>query len=370
MRVLSFWKIAAPYAALFWLWLTTGLDTSHAAVNLSAELPDLVERVAPGVVNISSTKFMKYMFYGPMDDVFGQMFGMPREQTQRQSSLGSGFLIDAAGYVLTNNHVIEQADEIVVIFLDKRKIPARVVGRDRAMDLALLQLKGGATNKNLKPLDLGDSEAVRIGEPIFAIGNPFGLQHTVTSGIISAKNRTIGLGAFDRFLQTDASINFGNSGGPLFNFKGEVIGINTAINAQGQGLSFAIPISDARGHIDEFKKYGRIVRPWLGALGENISPALQSYYGIPSDQGVLITQLVVNGPAIGAGLKAGDVIVSVNGTSVADIYDVQRELAKLKPNDNVTIQIRRAKEEWSRLTTKQIKLSATPDADRLPQGIL
>jgi serine protease Do len=322
-------------------------------------------------VNVSSTKFVKLLYYGGMNDIFGQMFGMPREQTDRQSSLGSGFLIDSSGYILTNNHVVERADEIVVIFLDKRKIPARIVGRDRSMDLALLQLKGGATNKDLKPLPLGDSEAARIGEPVFAIGNPFGLQHTVTSGIISAKDRTIGLGAFDRFLQTDASINFGNSGGPLFNFKGEVIGINTAINAQGQGLSFAIPITDAKSHVEEFKKYGRIVRPWLGAMGENISPALQSYYGIPSDKGVLLTQLVMNGPARRAGLKAGDVIVSINGTPVADIYDVQRELAKLKPNDSVTLQMRRSAEEWSRLVTKSLKLSATPDAaERLPQGIL
>jgi serine protease Do len=212
-------------------------------------LPDLVEKVLPGVVNISSTRFVSNWVVRGMPEFFG-MFGIPEQQIEKQSSLGSGVLIDGNGYILTNNHVIEKADEVVVTLLDKRRIKAKIIGRDRELDLALLQLKGGSSNGSLKPVNLGASAGVRIGESVFAIGNPFGLQHTVTAGIISAKNRSIGIGPFDNFLQTDASINFGNSGGPLFDLKGEVIGINTAINAQGQNLGFAIPIDEAKRHLD------------------------------------------------------------------------------------------------------------------------
>ena len=312
------------------------------------------------------------MFYGSpgMNDVFSQFFGMPEGQVQKQSSLGSGFIIDSNGYILTNNHVVENSDEIMILMLDKRHLPAKIIGRDKAMDLALLQLKGGSNVKDIKPLTLGNSETVRIGESVFAIGNPFGLQHTVTSGIISAKNRTIGLGAYDRFLQTDASINFGNSGGPLFNMKGEVIGINTAINAAGQGLGFATPIDEAQKHVEEFKKYGRIIRPWLGLVGQNINPAIQRYYDLPEDHGVVVTNLAMKAPSVKAGIKAGDVIVSVNGTPVKETYDIQRELAKMKADQTVSIQLRRGSSEQNVLLTKQVKLAVAPDLENLPQGIL
>jgi serine protease Do len=335
-------------------------------------LPDLVENVSPGVVNISSTKFVKsYYFYGPgMDDVFMRFFGLPQEEVQKQSSLGSGFVLDDQGYILTNNHVVEHADEIMILFLNQKKIPATIVGRDKAMDLALLQLKGGAANKDLKPVKTGNSESARIGESVFAIGNPFGLQHSVSSGIISAKNRTIGLGAYDRFIQTDASINFGNSGGPLFNMKGEVIGINTAINAAGQGLGFAIPINDALSHVEEFKKYGRIVRPWLGVLGQNITPALQYHYDLPTDTGVVVTNLAVSGPARKAGIRAGDVVVSINGKDVKQAFDISRELAEYKPGDKITVELRRGSSDRSQLIKKEIKLTLAPDPEKLPQGIL
>ncbi len=378
MRVLPRLKLLLPYIVMLWLWLTTGLSTSRAASpplvvsGSTSLLPDLVEKVIAGVINISSTRFVKsYYFYGPgMDDVFMRFFGLPQEQVQRQSSLGSGFLIDDNGYILTNNHVVEQADEIMVLFYNSKKISAKIIGRDKAMDLALLQLKGGTANKDLNALALGDSDKVRIGESVFAIGNPFGLQHSVSSGIISAKDRTIGLGAYDRFLQTDASINFGNSGGPLFNMKGEVIGINTAINAAGQGLGFAIPINDARSHVEEFKKYGRIVRPWLGILGQNITPALQYHYGLPRDSGVVITNLAVNGPARKAGLRAGDVLISINGVEIKESFDVSRQLAKLKPDQSVTIQFKRGDSAKSTLIKKEVKLGLAPDQDSLPQGIL
>ncbi len=374
LRGLSGWRCILPYLLRFLLWITIGLSPGHAGAPPAVTsanatlLPDLVEKVASGVVNISSTKFVKsYMFYGPhMNDTFFQLFGLSPEHIQKQSSLGSGFLIDTAGYILTNNHVIEQADEIMVILLDKRRLPAKLIGRDKALDLALIQLKNGSNQKNLKPVSLGDSENVRIGESVFAIGNPFGLQHTVTAGIISAKDRTIGLGAYDRFLQTDCSINFGNSGGPLFNFKGEVIGINTAINAQGQGLGFAIPIAEAVSHLDEFKKFGHVPRPWLGLLGQNITPALQTYYGLPVDHGVVVTNLVNQGPADRNGLRLGDILTSLNGQAIRETYDIQRILSKLKADDPLEIQLQRGQTKIKR----QIKLKAAPNLDDLPQGIL
>lgn len=377
MRVLPTLKPLVPFLIALLLWLTTGLPTSEASPPLvvasnTSLLPDLVENVSPGVVNISSTKFVKsYYFYGPgMDDVFMRFFGLPQEEVQKQSSLGSGFVLDDQGYILTNNHVVEHADEIMILFLNQKKIPATIVGRDKAMDLALLQLKGGAANKDLKPVKTGNSESARIGESVFAIGNPFGLQHSVSSGIISAKNRTIGLGAYDRFIQTDASINFGNSGGPLFNMKGEVIGINTAINAAGQGLGFAIPINDALSHVEEFKKYGRIVRPWLGVLGQNITPALQYHYDLPTDTGVVVTNLAVSGPARKAGIRAGDVVVSINGKDVKQAFDISRELAEYKPGDKITVELRRGSSDRSQLIKKEIKLTLAPDPEKLPQGIL
>lgn len=326
-------------------------------------LPDLIERVSPGVVNISSTRFVKSYIVRGMPEFFG-MFGIPEAQVEKQSSLGSGFIIDQNGYILTNNHVIEKADEVVVTLLDKRRLPAKIVGRDKTLDLALLQLKGGRSH-DVKPTTLGSSEKVRIGESVFAIGNPFGLQHTVTAGIISAKNRSIGIGPFDNFLQTDASINFGNSGGPLFGFSGEVIGINTAINAQGQGLGFAIPIDEAKAHLDELKNYGYIVRSWLGILGENITPALQYHYNLPVDHGIVVVQLHSRGPALRSGLKIGDIITAFNGTDVKERADVQRLLSKIKPGETTKIKIN----QQGQNSLVSVKLSASPDMSELPDGV-
>lgn len=327
-------------------------------------LPDLVEKVSPGVVNISSTRFVKGYVLRGMPEFFG-MFGIPEESIEKQSSLGSGFIIDLNGYVLTNNHVIEKADEVVVTLLDKRRIPAKIIGRDKALDLALLQLKGGRSIEKLSPNSLGSSEKLRVGESVFAIGNPFGLTHTVTSGIISAKNRTIGVGAFDNFLQTDASINFGNSGGPLFNLSGEVIGINTAINAQGQGLGFAIPIDEAKRHLEELKNFGYIVRPWLGILGENITPALQYHYNLPVDHGVVIVKLHQRGPAQKAGLVSGDILLKINEHEIKDGSDIQRALAKVKPGDSVKVTFTHGKGT----KTKNVKVAPAPDPSAMPEAV-
>ena len=325
-------------------------------------LPDLVEKVSDGVVNISSTRFVKRYLMRGMPEFFG-MFGIPETHVEKQSSLGSGFIVDDKGYVLSNNHVVEGASEVVVTLRDKRRFPAKIIGRDKALDLALLQIKEGS---NLKPNELGQSDSVRIGESVFAIGNPFGLQHTVTAGIVSAKNRSIGIGPFDNFLQTDASINFGNSGGPLFNLKGEVIGINTAINAQGQGLGFAIPIDEARIAMADLKKYGHIVRAWLGVIGENLTPALQYYYDLPVDHGVVVARLAAKGPAAKFGLQIGDIVINVNDQEIKERADVQRALRTVKPGQTVAVKYNRR----GKVITKQMVVQAAPDTTDMSDSVI
>jgi serine protease Do len=204
---------------------------------------------------------------------------------------------------------------------------------------------------------------------VFAVGNPFGLQHTVTLGIVSAKNRTIGQGPFDNFLQTDASINPGNSGGPLFNLKGEVVGINTVIysrTGQSGGLGFAIPINEAKNIIPQLKRYGRVPRPWLGLLGERMNPQLQQYYRLDTPKGILVFNVVENGPADRAGLRQGDIIVEIDGTPVLEPNDLERALAKHLPTDHASVKIHRKRN----LIESQIKLEELPKLERLPQGII
>lgn len=239
------------------------------------------------------------------------------------------------------------------------------------MDLALLQIRGqdGKVPSELVAVPIGNSEAVRIAEPVFAVGNPFGLKHTVTTGIISAKNRTIGLGPFDNFLQTDASINPGNSGGPLFNFKGEVVGINTVIfsrSGQSGGLGFAIPSNEAKAIIPDLKRYGRVPRPWLGLLGERITPALARHYELPVEEGVLVYGLAEAGPADHAGLRRGDIIIGVDDQKVEEPNDIERFLGKKRPKDSVRLKIRRG----SKSLSIPMKLEELPRLERIPQGVI
>jgi serine protease Do len=339
----------------------------HASKTCYDTLPDMVERIALGVVNISSTTVFNYTVYG-LDEFF-RFYGIPQER--KQTALGSGFIIDQDGFLLTNHHVIDEAAEVMVIFADKRQLKAKIVGKDQKTDLALLQVRTTDTlpRSELKPVALGNSDAVRIAESVVAVGNPFGLQNTVTRGIISAKNRSIGLGPFDNFLQTDASINPGNSGGPLFNTAGEVIGINSAIHSktgQNSGLSFAIPVNEAKEVLADLKKYGRVPRPWLGILAERISPQLQTYYNLPTAQGVLVYRLIESGPADTAGFQPGDILVSIDGKTTLESYDVERLLAKHKPLETISIQFFRG----SRLQEKKIKLTELPRLNRLPRGVL
>jgi serine protease Do len=359
-------KVVAVF--LFTLIGGTPSVSANVPVQNLVNLPDLVERVLPGVVNISTTTVIEQRF-GGMEE-FMLFWGVPREY--KSSSLGSGFILDRDGYVLTNNHVIDNATEVVVTLQDKRQFEARIVGKDPRMDLALLKLRGeaGAVPARLTPVPLGNSDAVRIAEPVFAVGNPFGLQHTVTTGIISAKNRTIGVGPFDNFLQTDASINPGNSGGPLFNFKGEVIGINTVIfskTGQSGGLGFAIPANEASAILADLKKYGRVPRPWLGIRAQTVTPQLARAYQLPAREGVVIYGLVRGAPALDGGLRSGDIITRVNGAEVKELLEVERELLKLKPKDQVKLTVKRG----ARTLPLSIQLEELPrQIDELPQGVL
>lgn len=294
----------------------------------------LAERNSPAVVNIQTEKngrgrypMMSPFHRGPVPkddpfhDFFDKFFGGPPPREHKQRSLGSGFIIDKDGFIVTNNHVVEGADKIKVIMKDGREFDAEVKGRDPNTDLALIKIK---PDNDLPVLDLGDSDVLKVGEWVLAIGNPFGLEHTVTSGIISAKGRVIGSGPYDDFIQTDASINPGNSGGPLINMEGKVVGINTAIIAGGQGIGFAIPVNLAKGIIDQLKRKGEVTRGWLGVGIQDLTKELKEYYGV-KDEGVLLTQVFPGDPADKAGLKAGDIILKINGHSV----DTSRELSRM-----------------------------------------
>ena len=317
----------------------------------------LAEQARPGVVNIRTVKVIKgggqvfrHFFGGPFGErspfreFFGPFQGGEQPRDFKQRSLGSGFIIDAEGYIVTNNHVIENADEISVTLANSEEYKARVVGRDPKTDLALIKIENGGP---LNPLSLGDSDALKVGTWVVAIGSPFGLEQTVTAGIVSAKGRTIGTGPYDDFIQTDASINPGNSGGPLFNMRGEVVGINTAIVAGGQGIGFAIPVNLAKGIIAQLKNGGHVTRAWLGVGMQELTPELAEYYRVGEKKGALVTQVFEGDPAEEAGIKSGDVIIGVNGKEVASIRDLSRMIALMPTGKQIPVTLLRSGVEKS-----------------------
>ena len=305
--------------------------------------------VKPGVVNISATTVVKVPgnpfshFFGPEDQApFGDFFkrywnDVPDRELKRRS-LGSGFIIDKEGYIITNNHVVEKADEITVK-INGKEYRARTVGRDPKTDLALIKLSTPVNN--LQPLSLGDSDTMRVGDWVIAIGNPFGLEETVTKGIISATGRVIGAGPYDNFLQTDAPINPGNSGGPLLNLKGEVIGINTAIVATGQGIGFAIPVNTARLITTQLKEKGTVTRGWVGLTLQSITPEIAQAMGLKETSGVLVSDVLPSGPADNAGIQKGDVITNFNGKEVKNTSDLSRLVAEAPIGTTVTVRTQR-----------------------------
>jgi serine protease Do len=300
-------------------------------------LAGLVNQAKPSIVNISTTAVVKGPgmqgpFVGPNnpfkdffgDDFFDKFFGNGPRREYKQRSLGSGFIIDKEGYILTNNHVVEKASTIKVKLSDGKEYDAKIIGRDPKTDIALIKID---VKQALPVAILGDSEALQVGDWVMAIGNPFGLEHTVTAGIVSAKGRIIGAGPYDEFIQTDASINPGNSGGPLFDLKGEVVGINTAIVSGGQGIGFAIPINVARDMMAQLKSKGKVARGWLGVVIQRMTPEIAKTFGLSESEGALVADVMEGSPAEKAGIKRGDLIISYNGKKIKDNETLPRFVA-------------------------------------------
>lgn len=315
---------------------------------IPAGFDKIAAAVSPAVVNIRAEKLkavgpvFEHFFRNnpggkgsPFDDFLG---GLPNENNRsyRERSLGTGFIMDKAGYIVTNNHVIEDAEKIQVKLKNGEEYDAEIVGRDQSTDIALIKIKPSA---DLPVLEFGDSDAIKVGQWVVAIGSPFGLEQTVTQGIVSAKGRVIGQGAYDDFIQTDASINPGNSGGPLLSLDCKVIGINTAIIASAQGIGFAIPTNLAAGIIEQLKEKGSVVRGWLGITMKDIDKDLADYLKLPETKGVLVESVVKGDPADKAGMRSNDIITEVNGKKIDGSRDLAKIIASLKVGDKAAISV-------------------------------
>ena len=330
---------------------------------------DIAQKYSPAVVNISTQRIFKgggkgphreFFGPGPMPgpqepfwDFFEKFFPeMPREQTQR--SLGTGFIIDPNGLVITNEHVVKNADKIKVKMSgqDGKEYTATVKGRDPLTDLALLQIDAKET---FPSLTMGDSDKIRVGDWVVAIGNPFGLSHTVTQGIISAKGRIIGAGRYDNFLQTDAAINPGNSGGPLLNLEGEVVGINTAIVATGQGIGFAIPTNMVKNVIEQLETKGKVIRGMLGVQVQTVTPEIAKAFGLAEPHGALVSEVQPDTPAEKAGLKREDIIIEYNGQPIKEMNELPRLVAATPPGTKTTVKVlREGKEKTFPITVTEL----------------
>ncbi len=357
----------------------TALSQNNDVAMVPANFTQLAEMARPGVVNIRTERTLKgggrvyRHFFGdpfggggggqrnPFEDFFG-----PFEQPQReykQQSLGSGFIIDKDGYIVTNNHVIDDADQIKVKLANEKEYDAKVVGRDPKTDLALIKIDA----KDLTALPLGDSDSLKVGSWVVAIGSPFGLEQTVTAGIVSAKKRVIGAGPYDDFIQTDASINPGNSGGPLLDLQGRVIGINTAIVASGQGIGFAIPIDMAKAIVSQLKDKGEVIRGWLGVGIQDLTPELAEYWGLDQHQGVMVTQVFPGDPADKAGVKPNDIITAINGQKVTTGRELSSIVANTAIGDKTRMTILRGGKEMTLTATvakrdENKQVAANPNA--------
>jgi serine protease Do len=308
------------------------------------DIAGLVARVRPEVVNVTTEHAVRApRVIDPFEFFFGRRPGAREgEPIIKQQALGSGFIIDPTGHVVTNAHVVENADVVRVKLADDREFRAKVKGRDARLDLAVLELEGA---RDLPMVTLGSSDALRVGETVVAIGNPFGLGNTVTAGIVSAKSRTIGAGPYDDFIQTDASINPGNSGGPLFDLRGEVVGINTAIAPQGRGIGFAIPIDEVKQVLPQLLSTGHVSRGHLGVAIQAVDATMARALGLGKPRGALIGEVEKGGPADKAGLKAGDVIVGIGNVEVARAQDLPRIIASHPPGARVPVRIVHDKSE-------------------------
>ncbi|MCY4262563.1 MAG: DegQ family serine endoprotease [Candidatus Dadabacteria bacterium] len=319
--------------------LLSSSDSSGAFPSLAG----LVEEQKHSVVNISTTSVVKQ---GPMfpnfgegdvfEEFFKRFFPNDREREFRRKGLGSGFIVSKDGYIVTNNHVISKAEDVQVVLYDGSRYTAEIVGQDPKTDLAVLRIK---PEKELIPVVFGNSDKLRIGDWVMAIGNPFGLGYTVTVGIVSAKGRSLGLGAYDDFIQTDASLNPGNSGGPLFNLGGQVVGVNTAIAARGQGIGFSIPAEIAKGVISQLMEKGKVVRGWLGVMIQPITQEIAESMGHEGTDGALISDISPGSPAEKAGLRRGDVVVKFDGETIKEFTSLSKLVAMKAPGTSAKITV-------------------------------
>lgn len=332
-------KTTIPVLTLLFLLMSPGVTDGRAEARDLTSLSELVKRLKPSVVNISTTNVVERTNpfgqspFGrgqedPFEEFFKRFFGDVPPGEFKQRGLGSGFIISEDGFIITNNHVVEKANDIDVILEDGEKYKAQLIGKDQKTDIALLKIE---PKRKLPAVGFGNSDSLEIGDWVVAIGNPFGLGHTVTAGIVSAKGRSLGLGAYDDFIQTDAAINPGNSGGPLFSIDGEVVGVNTAIIAGGQGIGFAIPSSLAGYVIDQLRDGGKVVRGWLGVLVQQITPEIAESMNFKEPKGALVADVTPGGPAEKAGIKRGDVIVEFNGNRINDMAELPKLVAVTPP---------------------------------------
>ena len=371
-------RLPRPALALAALATAIALASAQPAAARGPEnIADVAEQVIDAVVNISTSQKVDARIGGlpdlppgsPMEEFFDEFFknrrgGQGGDQdrlARRVNSLGSGFIIDSAGLVVTNNHVIADADEINVILNDGSKLTAELVGKDTKSDLAVLRVH---PDKPLKAVKFGDSEKLRLGEWVIAIGNPFSLGGSVTAGIVSARNRDINSGPYDNYIQTDAAINRGNSGGPLFNLNGEVIGVNTAIispSGGSIGIGFAVPSNSALAVIDQLRQFGETRRGWLGVRIQQVTDDIAESLNLKPARGALVAGLDDRGPAKPAGIEPGDVIVRFDGRDIKDMHDLPRIVADTGVGKEVdVVVIRKGKEE-----THKVKVGRLEDGEKL-----
>ncbi len=324
-------------------------NTTNAA-NMPASFADLAEKLMPSVVNISTTTTVttrsnpfpfEFPPGSPLEDMFKD-YGTPQER--QTSALGSGFIIDENGIVITNNHVIQGAEDVFVRVNGEKNIKAKVIGADPGMDLAVLQIE---SDQKFTPVKFGDSDTARIGDWVIAIGNPFGLGGTVTAGIISARNRSIGLSRYEDYIQTDASINQGNSGGPLFNMDGDVVGINTAILGQSGsiGIGFAIPSNSAQKVINQLIEFGETKRGWLGVRIQTVTKDIADVEKLDEPRGALVASVAENSPSDKGGIKAGDIILEFDGKKINEMSELPRIVAETEVGKKVKLKVWRNKRE-------------------------
>jgi serine protease Do len=341
-------------------------DSGGPALGRPDSFADLAQQAAPAVVNIQVERTTKHPL-GQTGDLFEEFFGGRRHPRMRppnsfrSEASGSGFVISADGYIVTNNHVVEEADSISVVFSDGNELDAKVIGLDAKTDLALIKVE---PEEELDVIALGNSDEIRVGDWVMAIGNPFGLENTVTVGILSARSRDINAGPYDDFLQTDASINPGNSGGPLIDMKGRVIGINTAITPAGQGIGFAIPINMAKTLLPQLRATGSVTRGWLGVSIQRVTRPIARKLELEEPEGALVSQVFEGSPAAKAEIQRGDVIVEFNGGRIKDVDDLPRRVADTEPGSKVkVVVIRDGKKKKLEAVVDKMDEAPTPLAD-------